>query len=93
MTCDCEKKYGVPPGAHIEGCTVESSTPLLDLLARTKAREDGLVTRVERLERALREIAETYPRPLLDPHNCEERLRKMARAALNPKASTSKHKT
>jgi hypothetical protein len=37
---------------------------------------------IERLRKALEKIAETKPRPALDPWNCEERLRRMARQAL-----------
>ena len=38
----------------------------------------------QELEETLREIADSKPRPLLDPYDCEGRLRRKAQRALSP---------
>lgn len=43
----------------------------------------ALLAENERLRGALEDIASTKSRPMLDPYNCEERLRRMAREAIN----------
>ena len=62
---------------------VEMSNRHAARLAEEGLRTLALEAREARLRTALERIASLKPRPVLDPHNCEERLKRIAREALS----------